>query len=265
MDTIRALVAVHDAVTRKQLLRMLERASGVTVVDVCETAAQAVSAADRTELDLLLLEVALAGTSGFEVLQVVSSERQPEVIFVGGSDSDAVRAYEVGAVDYVVKPVEWSRLSLALERARGRLRTRDGTAAANGAPEPSIDYESVALRGSLSNNGRYFRRIMVKSADRIVFVDTQQIDWIEARGDLLVLHAGETEHLVRSTMKEMEGKLDPEDFFRIHRSAIINLARLVELQPYFHGEYVVVLSDGTRLRLARGRRESLERFLGQSI
>jgi two-component system LytT family response regulator len=257
MEAIRTLIGEGDTATRNTLLQKLEHELDFEVVGACETAAQVIATANETGPDLLLIDTIMAGTSGFSVLKAVTSSNRPDVIFVAESEEYAARAFDVGAADYLVKPVTQTRLAVALDRARGLLQLHHETNG-NGSSQES-------LRGYDSTNCRCLRWIVVKSADKVQFVATDEIDWIEAHGDNLILHVGAKQHAIRGTMKAMEQKLDPERFLRIHRSTIVNLNRLEELQPYFHGEFVVVLNDGTNLRLSRGRRQSLEQFLGQPI
>jgi two-component system LytT family response regulator len=187
----------------------------------------------------------------------------PYIIFVTAFDQYALRAFDVAALDYLLKPFDDERFFVALNRAKTQIS------------QGAVGELSRKLIGLLerqdgppapreSRPGDYLRRIMLKSGGRVTFMNVEDIDWIEAEGDYVRLHAGGNNHLLRETMKGLERQLDPTLFVRTHRSTIVNLDRIKELHPYFHGDYMVILKDGTELKLSRGRREALQRALGRT-
>ncbi len=265
MEAIRSLIGEGDVATRNTLLQALEHEVDFEVIGACETAPQLIAAANETRPDLLLIDTMMAGTSGFSVLDAVVVTNPPNVIFVADSERYAARAFEVGALDYLVKPVGPPRLELAIDRARRHISAPDAVAVSEGREELLPPFAGADNSFAGGSNGRCLRWIVVRSVGKIRFVCSDEVDWIEARGDHLVIHTGNAAHTIRGTMKAMEQRLDPDKFLRIHRSTIVNLSRVKELQPYFHGEFVVVLDDGTSLRMSRGRRDSLEQLLGQPI
>ncbi len=200
-----------------------------------------------------LLDIQMPGLDGFRVLQSLETPEQLSVVFVTAYDEYALQAFDVHAVDYLLKPFDDARFRLALTRAKQEVRQR------------RLGMVSDRLVSLLESLGRraaesatparsegYLRRIAIKSGGRVSIVATRDIDWIEAEGDYMRLHLGKASHLVRETMGKMEAGLDPARFVRIHRSTIVNLERIKELQPFFKGEYVAVLHDGTELKLSRG-------------
>jgi two-component system LytT family response regulator len=267
-EVIRVLIAESDASTREGLIRAIQDGLDFEVVDTCDTGTQLLAAINEKAPDVLVIDVELAGTSDFKALELLDMDPPPKVIFVADSGQYALQAFDLGATDYLVRPVNEARFMVALDRVRSHIQLNVDTFphapihVLKQTPEgdSQIDSDEAADRDS-----HYLRRIVVRTSDSIKLVDPADVYWIEACGDNLIIHTKNGKHTIRGTMKGMERKLDPENFVRIHRSAIINLKQLEQLQPYFHGEYVVVLCDGTQLRLSRGRKEPLERLLGQSL
>jgi len=179
----------------------------------------------------------------------------PYVIFVTAHDRYALKAFEVSAVDYLLKPFDRKRFDKALERARSRLAV----------DKADLSRETAALLEELRAASRYLQRLLIKSSGRAFFLKTEEIDWIEADGKYVRLHAGRESYLLREGVGAIEARLDPHRFLRIHRSTIVNIDRIRELQPWFHHEYRVVLRDGTELMLSRGCRKRLAELLGDSL
>ncbi|MFQ6047426.1 MAG: LytR/AlgR family response regulator transcription factor [Gemmatimonadales bacterium] len=268
MAGIRTLIVDDEPSARRGLRLLLRRDPDVEIIGECRNGLEAVRAIGEQDPDLVLLDVQMPGLSGFDVLRQLDSEHIPVVIFVTAYDQYALQAFEAHALDYLLKPFTDRRFRTAMARAKATLQERNLTSFAQRVL--TLVHQQAPLPGAQSRNrtpcgGGRVSRIVVKSRDKVEFVDVPEIDWITARGDYLVVCAGGRRHLVRATMKEMEERLDPARFVRIHRSAIVNLGRVRELQPYFHGDYVVVMHDGAKLRLARRRREDLERLLGQRL
>jgi two-component system LytT family response regulator len=209
------------------------------------------------EPDLAFLDIQMPGLDGFGVVRALESERPPAVVFVTAHDHYAVRAFDVHALDYLLKPFDQERLQTALDRARTRLAT--------GQPADSTQ-RMLALLQELNQRQRGelgLERLVVRSQERSFFLRTDAIDWIEAAGKYVHLHVGKATHLLRGSMAGLEQQLDPARFVRISRSAIINIDRIQEVQPWFQGDHVVILQDRTRLTSTRGYRENLQRLLGK--
>jgi len=203
----------------------------------------------RTRPDLLFLDVQLPGFNGFEVLERVK-QVPPSVIFVTAYDEHAIRAFDASAVDYLLKPFEDERVDRALERAKARVRQKRLEDLATGSPPATTPTT-------------FLDRLAIRDSGRIHFVRTSEIDWIEAQDYYVQLHVRDGTYLIRDRMHLLEARLDPRRFVRIHRSSIVNIDRVKELQPFFHGEYTVLLEDGTRLKLSRNYRHHLELLLGR--
>jgi two-component system LytT family response regulator len=218
----------------------------------CRDGEEAVTAIVDHEPDLVFLDVQMPQMNGFEVIEAVGGDRMPLVIFVTAYDQHALRAFQVRALDYLLKPFDRERFSEALERARRQVE-REETG--------DLGRRLLALVKDLRRDQPRAERLVVKSGGRLFFLRADEIDWVEAAGNYVRLHVGTTSHLLRETMNAIEGRLDPEKFFRIHRSRIVNMERIQELQPWLNGEYAVLLRTGTRLTLSRGYREKLQERL----
>lgn len=208
----------------------------------------------------MFLDVQTPEVDGFEALRRARPTQVSGVVFTTAYDQYALRAFEAEALDYLLKPFDDARFFRALERAKARVREQRVHAltrrlvAALDEPAPA-ETEAAGDRG-------WADRIAIKGDGRVFFVKVDDIDWIEAADYCVRIHTGGRFHLLREPLRDLEGQFDPRRFFRVHRSALVNLSRIKELQPHFHGEYVVVMQDGARLRLSRGRREQLHRVLG---
>jgi two-component system LytT family response regulator len=254
--TIRTLIVDDEPLARRRLRRLLRAERDIDIVGECADGATAVDTIRTAAPDLVLLDVQMPELDGFHVLQALGQARLPDVIFVTAHDRYAVRAFEVHALDYLLKPVDADRLGTALERARARLTERQ---------RGPVDPRLLALLQDLAVERRYLTRIPVKSEGRVLVVDLADVDWIGAADNYVTLHAGSREYLLRDTMGRLERELDPERFVRIHRSAIVQLNRIRELVSDFHGDFEVVLRDGTRLTLSRSYRAKVETALGREI
>jgi two-component system LytT family response regulator len=250
---IRALVVDDEPLARERIVTLLAK-EDVEVVGECADGAAAIDAILRLSPDLAFLDVQMPGADGFDVIQLVGPSKMPPVIFVTAYDNYALRAFEVHALDYLLKPFDRDRFHAALERARQEIERRQ-----NGALEKRL----LALVRDLRPAAQRLDRLVVKSGGRVFFVKAEEIDWIEAAGNYVRLHLGADSHLFRETMNALEARLDPDRFFRIHRSRIVNMERIQELQPWFNGEYLVLLRNGTKLTLSRGYREKLQERLGR--
>jgi two-component system, LytTR family, response regulator len=263
MSKLRVLIVDDEALARQRVRRLVQAEPDAEVIGECADGREAVEAIQRSRPDLVCLDVQMPELDGFGVLQSIPPEVTPRVVFVTAYDEHALRAFEVHAVDYVLKPVDAERFRQAFARVReahahasaadrlGRLLdTVRSVSTEPGNPTPAI--ESAAPTGFAS-------RILVKHDGRMFFVKVGDIDWIEADRNYVKLHVGQVAHVIRERISHLEETLDPSLFARIHRSTIVNLNRIREMQQWFSGDYVVILEDGTRLRLSRHYREQVEK------
>ena len=253
---LKVLVVDDEPLAREGLKLLVGRQPGVESVSEARNGREAIAIIRERLPDLVLLDVQMPRMDGFAVVHAVGPERMPAVIFVTAHDQYAVRAFEVHAFDYLLKPVDQDRLREAMGWA---LATRRG-------PQGSSTRRVLALLEELNarDRARGRDRLVVRTPERAIFLRTETIDWIEAAGKFVHLHVGRTTHALRESMAELEQELDSARFLRISRSAIVNLERIQEVQPWFQGDYVLILADGTRLTSTRGYRENMRRLLGRS-
>jgi len=252
--TVRVVIVDDEELARRGIRKRLERFPDVDVLAECGNGRQAIDAIRRYSPDLVFLDVQMPGKTGFDVIESVGWEAFPYVIFVTAHDRYAIQAFEVNALDYLLKPIDDERLDMAFQRARDALageRTR----------ELSRRLATVLDHVGPGANDR----IVVRSAGRVVFVKISEIDWIEATGDYVTLHAGRKSWLLRETIAEMQRRLQPRGFTRVHRSTIVNTERIGEMQPLHNGEYRLLLRDGTELKLSRNYRGGLQQLLGRGL
>jgi two-component system, LytTR family, response regulator len=255
MPKLSVLIVDDEPLARAKLVDLLATEPDIEIMGECADGLSAVAALERQPPDLLLLDVQMPELDGFGVLEAVALERLPAVIFTTAYDQYALRAFEVHALDYLLKPFDRERFSKALQRARQHIeRMRAGT----------VNQQLAALLADLKAKPKTVERLVIKAGGRVFFLRVDEIDWIEAAANYVRLHVGKEEHLLRETINGLAEKLDPEKFLRIHRSTIVNLERIKEMQPWFHGDYVVILQDGTQLNSSRGYREELHRLLGKT-
>ena len=263
---IRALIVDDEPAARRGLRLLLERDEEIDVIGEAASGAEAVKRIVEDRPDLVLLDVQMPELSGFKVLEAVGARHSPAVIFVTAYDQHALRAFEVNAVDYLLKPFEDERFRAAVRRAKGQLRQRETESLGAKVSQLLAYLQSGAAGGADAVQDVITReRILLKSGGDIYFLKADEIDWIEADGDYMKFYAGGRTHLLRETMGRLEAKLDPRQFVRIHRSTIVNLSRVRKLSPSFAGEYAVVLHDGTKLRLSRGYHGRLQEMLKQAL
>ena len=252
MKKIRTLIADDEPLARERLAGMLAAEPDVEVIGQCRDGEEAVKAIVEQTPDLVFLDIQMPQLNGFEVIDAVGGERMPLVIFVTAHDQHALRAFQVRALDYLLKPFDRDRFRDALQRARKQVEHEDSG---------DIGRRLLALVKDMRRDQPRSERLVVKSGGRLFFLRADEIDWVEAAGNYVRLHVGSTSYLLRETMNAIEGRLDPEKFFRIHRCRIVNMERIQELQPWLNGEYAVLLRTGTRLTLSRGYREKLQERL----
>jgi two-component system, LytTR family, response regulator len=252
---IQTLIVDDEPWARRRITSLLKGESDFQVIGECSNGAAAIRSILELSPDLVFLDVQMPNMDGFEVLAGIPAERMPQVIFATAYDKYALQAFDVHAVDYLLKPFDEDRFKRALERARGDFRQQHRFSQAT----------LRALLESLLNDRQFLSRLAVKSDGRIVFLRVTDVDWIEASGNYLTLHVRRESHLFRSTMNALEPKLDSKQFLRIHRSTIINLDRVKELQPWVRGEQLLVLKDGTQLSVGRAFRAKLEAILQNEV
>ena len=253
---IRALIVDDEPLARERIRTLLKRAPDVRVVSECGDGKRAVRAVRKHKPDLVFLDVQMPEMDGFDVLEALDPGEMPVVIFVTAYDKYALRAFDVHALDYLLKPFDRERFQSALDRAREQIGKRQ-----NG----DVNQQLLSLLADRAAGEKPMRRLVIKSGGRILFLRAEEIDWVEAAGNYLRLHVGREEHLLRETMSGLEGRLDSRKFLRIHRSTIVNLDRIKEMQASFHGEYEVRLRDGARLTLSRTYRDKLQKILDRPL
>jgi two-component system LytT family response regulator len=250
------VIVDDEPLARERVRTLLSRHGDVVLVGECSDGPEAISTLRRDSPDLVFLDVQMPGCDGFDVLEAVSSGTLPAVILVTAFDQYALKAFEVHAVDYLLKPFDEGRFDRALDRARETIRQDN---------DDVVRERLFALLADLRAHDGKVERFVVKGAGRIVFLKVTDVDFIESAGNYVCLHVGAETHILRETMASIEGQLDPERFVRIHRGAIVNIDRIKELQPLFHGEFQVRLVNGTELVLSRGCRERFEAAIGRSL
>lgn len=250
---IRVLLVDDESLAREMLREMLQDDPQVTIVGESCNGREALEAIRTHSPDLIFLDVQMPELGGFEVLEALGKDI-PQVIFVTAYDQYAVRAFEVHALDYLLKPFDKERFDISWQRARTQLlRERDG----------GTDKRILALLEEMKAGNKYLERLVIKASGRIYFLETSEIDWIEAEGNYVSVHTGKKSHLLRETISSLEAQLDPRKFLRIHRSSIVRIDRIQELQPWFHGEYRIILQNGIQLTLSRNYRDKLHEALGK--
>ena len=292
VSTVRVLIVDDEPLARDCMRLALRGATGVELVAECCDGASAVDAIRHHSPDIVFLDVQMPGLDGFAVLDRIDAAMMPVVVFVTAFDSHAIRAFEVNALDYVLKPFPDERLLAALERARSAIQERrngelgrrlaafvqDWQAGTldrgRHAPPPAASAASVASTSHVDRvdvadddddlpaeprRGRasYIGRFAVRSDGRVRFVPATEVDWIEADGNYMVLHVGEAQHRLRASLAGLTEGLDPKQFVRIHRSVIVNVERIREVQPWFGGDYIAILHTGAKLRVSRLRAAQL--------
>ncbi len=250
---IRALLVDDEAPARARLRQLLKAEEDFVIVGECANGRQAIEAVTKERPDLLFLDVQMPRLSGLDICNTLASSGAPMplVIFVTAYDQYALKAFEVHAIDYLLKPFDRERFQKALEHARKQLRRTQGT----------TDARLEALLTDWRARNQRADRLVFKQNGRVVFVRVETIDWIEADGNYVKLRAGPDSHHFRETLATLEEQLPADKFLRVSRSTIVNLDRIKELQPLFYGDYAVILHDGTRLGMSRNYRDRLELIL----
>lgn len=261
-EPLRAVVADDEPLARRRICTLLAREPDFEVVAETGNGPDTVEAVTAHAPDVLFLDVRMPGSDGIEVLEEVGPEGVGAVVLVTAFDDYAVDAFEHRALDYVLKPVDEERFHDTVRRVRERLRERRSVELTERALRALAE---APTRAESASREEYLSRIAVRSTQKTTVVDVADIEWIEAAGNYVRLHTPSRPHLYRGTLRALEERLDPAAFVRIHRSTIVRLSAVKELEPYFHGDYSVTLRDGTRRRLSRTYRARLQAALGQGI
>lgn len=248
---IRVVIADDEPLARERLRSLVAEHPDLSLVAECGDGRETVATLARLAPDLAFLDIQMPELDGFGVLEALAPHHRPAVVFVTAYDEYAIQAFEVNAIDYLLKPVNPGRFDEALSRARARLAQ----------PDASRLTEVDRLLTELRRVRGFPARLAARLGSTVSLVPVAQIDWIEARGNYARLHIGQAVHLLREPLRSLEARLDPDRFARVHRGAIVNLERIATVEPYFHGEYVLTLRDGTRLTSSRTQSAKLRALL----
>jgi two-component system LytT family response regulator len=253
---IKALIVDDEPPARSLLRRLLDGHADVEIISECENGVEAIAAITSLAPDLVFLDVQMPECDGFAVIEALPAARLPHIIFITAYDQYALRAFEVHALDYLLKPFDRERFAAAVERAVRQIRNEQGGNAAE---------RILSLLDERRGATEYVERFVIKEEGRVFFLKAEEIEWVEAEGNYVILHAGRRRHLFREAISSLEAKLDPRRFQRIARSAIVNLDAIRELQPWFRGDYKVILHNGAELKLSHRYRDNLNRHLSGSL
>ena len=275
---MKVLIVDDEPIARRRVRRLLRMEDDVEVVGECSSGNEAVAAIRAQSPDLVFLDVQMPDLDGFGVVAALGGESLPSIVFITAYDEYAVRAFDVHAMDYLLKPFDPERFRAAFQRARLHMEQRHSADAGRKITalleQVLGDVKAGAIIAASAANGngggvavaappaparvRYLDRLMVKHDGRVFFVKVSDVDWFEASGNYVRVYVGRATHLIRETMHGIEAQLEPNEFARIHRAVIVNLDRIRELQPWFAGDYIVILNDGRQLKLSRTYREALQ-------
>lgn len=243
---LQAIIVDDEAPARDRVRDLLAGEPDIAIAAECAGGQEAIAAICAHQPDLLFLDIQMPRVNGFDVLRSLPQDQIPAIIFTTAYDQHALRAFEVHALDYLLKPFKQSRFKAALQRARLQFQKRQPGAA---------DARILALLDRLRPTRTYTTRFVIKTATRVVIIKAGDIDWIESAANYALLHVGDKTHLLRETMRSLEEQLSPDLFVRISRSAIVSIERIKELQPMMKGEYIVTLQNGKQLTMTRGIRD----------
>jgi len=247
---VRTLIVDDETLARERLRQLLQDEPEIELLGECADGTEAVEVIQRQSPDLIFLDIQMPELDGFGVLQAMTSTPAPVVVFVTAHDKFALRAFEVHAADYLLKPFDRERFKKALARAMDRVKHREGAA----------QQAQAAVLAELKPPSRPLERLAVKTSGKVIFVKLEDVDYIESAHNYVEVHVDKQSHLLRETLNSIEARLPAEKFVRISRSVIVHIERVKELQPLFYGEYAVTLHNGTRLTLSRRYRDRLERL-----
>lgn len=266
---IRVMLVDDEPLAIRGLKLRLQEFPEVEIIGECSNGREAVKEIKAQTPDLVFLDIQMPGLDGFGVVRALIGAPAPLIVFVTAYDKYAIDAFEANALDYLVKPVEEERLKDAVHRARDAIKTRAAAGResrlvellASLSDEDRDQIKELIQDPSWTQKERYSERLSFKDGTKVVVLNADDIDWIDAAGDYMCIHACGKTHIIRETMKTLQQRLDPARFQRIHRSAIVNVKKVKELHPHSNGEYFVVLENGSELKLSRSYKEVVARFL----
>jgi len=269
--SIRTIIVDDEPLARRGLELRLREAADVEIVRQCANGREALAAINELQPDMMFLDIQMPGMSGFDVIKQVPQESLPMIVFVTAFDRFAIEAFEAHALDYLLKPVDETRLERALDRVRAQYQQRQAVAQREQLMAMLADVTGKGEIESGSGAGangaaarRYVTMLPIRVGRETIRLDVAAIDWIDAAGDYMCVHAASQTHVLRATMKELEEMLDPEVFQRVHRSTIVNLARVRSLRPHLNGECFLKLQSGQEVKLSRSFRDKVELLLDRT-
>jgi two-component system LytT family response regulator len=266
MKVLKTIIVDDEPLARKGLLLRLQDVEGLEIVRECNNGREALAAITELEPDLMFLDIQMPGLDGFDVVKKLQPDNMPLVIFVTAFDQYAVEAFDVHAVDYILKPIDEERLHAAVERARDHARLRGAVSEKQRLLELVISITGKSERSvsqllkERDGIKAYPDRLAIKDGGEVTLVETKDIDWVDAAGDYMCVHANDQTHVMRVTMKELETQLNPASFQRVHRSTLVNLDRVVKVCSHMNGEYFLVLSCGSSVKMSRSYKDKVKHF-----
>ncbi len=255
-NKIKALIVDDEQLARKMIRRLLDGHGEIEIIGECENGREAITAIETAQPDLVFLDIQMPEVDGFAVLESLTGKHLPHIVFVTAYDQYAIRAFEVHALDYLLKPFDRERFEQALERALAQIESEK---------DSHLNQRLLSLLGEHTGATNYLGRMIIKNDGRVFFLKTDEIFWIEAQGNYVLLYTERQKHFFREAISSLESKLDPHQFKRIGRSAIVNLDQVRELQVWSRGDYKVVLRNGAELKLSHRYRENLSKYLGGNL
>ncbi len=255
-DKISVIIVDDEPYARKKIRTLLKEEDEFEVIGECKNGQEAIASIQTLQPDVVFLDIQMPEINGLEVLEALEMRQLPIIVFVTAFDQFAVNAFEKHALDYLLKPFDYERMQKTLSRVRNQIQLEQGDA---------VHERLNSLMAHLENRNHFPDKFMIKSTNEIYFVPQEDIDWIEAAGNYVTLHVGKKGHLMRTTMANIQKKLNPEKFIRVHRSQIVNVDRIKKLEPDHHGDYFIILNDNSELTLTRTYRENLFKHFGQGL
>jgi two-component system, LytTR family, response regulator len=260
IPAIRTIIADDEHLSRQKLRLLLREESGVDVVAECQNGEQTVEAVHDHKPDLLLIDIRMPDLDGFQVLEKIAADEMPVIIFTTAYDQFAIRAFDAHALDYLLKPFEQERLHDAIERTRAELLKSHHLDLTTRILDLLAQKVEPQVQSKQNDD-----RMVIRAGGKVIFLDVKEIDWVEAAANYVKLNVGKDSYLLREGIGSVAERLDPERFVRIHRSAIVNIRKIKELQPCESGEYIAVLKNGKELSCSRGYRTQLQRLIGRNL
>ena len=257
---IRTLIVDDEPLARETIEMLLKPRIDIDIVGMCKDGEEAIDVIRTEKPELVFLDIQMPGKNGFEVVEAIGIDQMPVIIFATAYDEYALQAFEANALDYLLKPFDDERFERALNRAINQIQKNEIGVIRR--QIQNLVQSNTQDKIDSKPDKKFVSRMMIKERDSMFFIKTEDIDWVEAAGDYVSIHIGSRTHLIRETMAGMEKKLDDQQFVRIHRSTIINLERIKEFKPYFHGDYMVYLDIGKELRVSRRYWSRVEKALG---